>query len=254
MGLGSFFSGVVDTVSDVATNPTSWINPSTFVPFNTFSSVSGGGGGGGAGIPYYNVANPTAPTYENMRDSEGLLRPEFQGSLGSSYSALRDKGMTEGDTRSAGLMRDLSNQQAMNQKDIAQRMNASGVSKATDQLAMRGGLRSGAAERLAGQGQRGLMRDVQNIGRQQGLDNLNISLQDEQMKNQLLGKVAPAEQMVQEGNINRLQQDLSQQNRFKQNQYDTDKRAWASGMTANAQIGAANAAPSLWSSLSGGLL
>lgn len=244
-----FFSDVVSTV----TNPTSWIAPGIMGPLNFASGGNAFGGGGGGAYNPYSVVNPTKPEFQTLRNSEGLLRPELTGTLGSSYSALRDKAMTEGDTRSAGLMRDLAGKNAMNLKDQASRMNASGLARAQDQLAMRGGLRSGAAERLATQGQRGLMRDFQNIGRQQGLDNLNISLQDENMKNRLLGQVAPAEQMVQEANINRLSRDIDLSNAYKQQQYDTDKRAWASGMTANAQL-AASDNPSLVSRLTGGLL
>ena len=216
------------------------------------NAAGGAVGGNSAGFSPFGFANPEKPSFETVRDSEGNLKPELTSSMGGAYSALRDKAMTEGDTRSAGLMRNLANQNAMNLKDQASRMNASGLARAQDQLAMRGGLRSGAAERLATQGQRGLMRDFQNIGRQQGLDNLNISLQDENMKNRLLGQVAPAEQTIQDTNINRMVRDIDTQNVYKQQQYDTDKRSWAAGMTANSQLAAADQ-PGLFSRLTGGL-
>ena len=106
-----------------------------------------------------------------------------------------------------------------------------------DQLAMRGGVSKGAAERLSQQGvQQGLQAQQQVYG--QGL---NANFQDEQLRQSGLTNLGNAEfqaaqnqQGIDEFNIRNSLEDISQERAFDANKYNQDIQAWASRETANA--------------------
>ena len=177
-----------------------------------------------------------------MRDAEGNLDPRFQQSMSPEFLALREKAMATGDSEAARLAREQQNVMAQAQRDQLQKQAGSGVAMAMRNLGMRGGASTGARERI----QRGMGRDLmagqQGIGRENRLANLAISQQDEAMKNQLLGQVGMTAQKVEEANINRLQQDVTNQNLAAQKMYEEDMKAYAAQKGASAQASAAAAA------------
>ena len=178
------------------------------------------------------------PDYVLMQSTAGELAPQFQEQMGGSFQALRDKAMAEGDTRAAQLAREQVGLQTQRARDLAQAQNQSALASARGQLAARGGLRSGAAERLASQGQRGLMRVGQDVAAQENAANLQISLADEANKNQLLGQVGNVEQQLGASNINRLERDIARQNVQQAQLYSEDMAAYGAQQTAAAQASA----------------
>lgn len=173
--------------------------------------------------------------YLTMRGADGGLADRFKQGLGTSYQALQDKAMAQGDSVAAGLQR----QQAQNyyntgMGDLAQQ-SAAQQAQARNSLAMRGGLGGGARERLAGQGALAQMQGQQGLGRNLANQNLGISLQDEINKNNLLGKVGNVEQQIQANNIGTLSQDYANQNRFTGGMYGEDMRAYGAQKQAQAQ-------------------
>lgn len=186
----------------------------------------------GGGINRYGQARPGTLL---LRDQTGNLDPRFVESMGQSFETLRDKAMTQGDTQSAALARQ--RQDVMRQADVdrMRRMQATGVTQGMRNLAMRGGVATGSKERLMRDATRAGMQGMQGIGRENRLANLGISMQDEAMKNQLLGKTGLAEQTIQRGNIDRLAGDIQNQNLAAQKFYEEDMRAFGAQKTAEAQ-------------------
>ena len=83
-----------------------------------------------------------------------------------------------------------------NQLNNAARAGAGQQAGARSMLAMRGGLRGGAAERLAAGGAEANLMAQQDIRNQGAGNRLNIGMQDETSKNQLLGNLIGAQQSV----------------------------------------------------------
>ena len=154
--------------------------------------------------------------------------------MGKSYGALQEKALAEGDTRWAQLQRERLQDQYTGGISRLGQQQAGQLAQARGNLAMRGGLGSGASERLAMQGQRLGMAGAQGLGRTLADQQLQTSIQDELMKNQMLGITGQAEQGIQEGNINRLFQDIQAQNEFTQSMYAEDMRAYAAQKSAQA--------------------
>lgn len=91
------------------------------------------------------------------------------------------------------------------------------------QLAAQGGLSSGARERIVEGGAKNMMNMVQDTGRQQGLNKLQIGVNDAQNKLQQLGQASQLE-------ISN-QKDL---NAYNQNAYNQQMNAWAANRQAQA--------------------
>ncbi len=174
-----------------------------------------------------------------MRDESGNLDERFTQTMTPEYLALQQKAMTEGDTRSAQLARERQGIMQQGAMDSLQKQASSALTGGMQNLAMRGGAGMGSRERLNRDISRQLMGGNQGISRDGRLANLAISQQDESMKNQLLGQVGQVGQMIQEGNINRLQQDIRDQNLSGQNIYGEDMQAFAADKSADAQAKAA---------------
>jgi len=77
-------------------------------------------------------------------------------------------------------------------EDISADM-AGQLAGARSQLAMRGGLGSGARERLATSGQRGLNAERQRLARQGQLSRMGLGMEDQSRKDRMLGQAAQAQ-------------------------------------------------------------
>lgn len=189
----------------------------------------------GGGINRYGEARPDTAL---MRNADGQLHDDFRMSMGSAYQNLQDKAMTEGDTQSATLARQQQDLMAQQSKDALNRQSGTQLASGMQNLAMRGGAGIGSRERMNRDVSRNQMSGMQGIGQENRLANLGISMQDEAMKNSLLGQVGQNQQMIQEGNIGRLQSDLNTQNLALHNLYSEDMQALGAQQSAAAQAAA----------------
>lgn len=190
------------------------------------------------GIPGYEMApvgpdgRPLRPKWESMIDpSTGLLREPYQ--LTDAYNTgaleqLREEGLR--DPGEASRWRQLQDAQIANVGAQAQGQTQA----AMNQLAMRGGLRSGAAERLAGRGAQNALTAQQQA--RQGAD-----IADERMRLQGLGSLNQAElqaaqqaQGIQGKNIDAALQDTLQKRYADLEAYKEQLRAWGSEKAAAA--------------------
>lgn len=191
--------------------------------------------------PYQTISGGTnrygidRPDFNTFRGIGGGLHTDFESTMGDSFSALKAKGMTEGDTKSASLAREA--QEVMRQGDVdkMRAMQSSGVTQGMRNLAMRGGAGTGSRERLMSNATKEGMRGMQGIGRDNRMANLGISQADEAMKNQLLGQTGQAEQMIQDKNIGMLSGDITNQNKFNHGIYSEDMTAMGALALADAQ-------------------
>jgi len=175
------------------------------------------------------------PDYIQMRGANGGLNDQFKQSMGSAGQAILDKGLAKGDSPWATAQRQMIEQQRLQGMGNAAQQNAAQQAQARSMMGMRGGVGSGASERMSQAGARNLMNANQGFGRQAAMGNLGVSAQDEQMKNQMLGVAAPMQQQIQLGNINRLGTDVQNQNIFNQRNYKEDMAAFGADKQAQAQ-------------------
>lgn len=192
-------------------------------------------------VPMDAAGRPLAPEFRTVGDANtGLLRSEYnlQNNLNTQVldqarqEALRDPG-----TMSRWGQMALT--QAQNQ-NAAQ--NAGQLQQAQNQLAMQGGLRSGARERLAAQGMQQQLR-----GNQSALG--NIQMQDEQNRQKWMQmmpgmdlQAAQYGSTLQDKNISRALTEINAGRGMQQQQYNEAMRAWGADKTANAMQRAADQA------------
>ena len=170
-----------------------------------------------------------------QRDASGQLDERFRESLGPSLARLQQETLTVGVSSFAKAAR--ASQAAENAKavDAVNRQSAQQLANQTSALALRGGLSSGARERLASQNQRTTLANLQRQAGQNNLANLRITQNDEQQRQNNLFNLGRVEQTIGANNINRLSRDLQQQNQRNLDVFKEDQALEASSRVANAQ-------------------
>lgn len=205
-------------------------------------------GGGQTSVPG-SIARPTDPTSKFV-DESGMLREQFrtggltnealtqgQGLLGN----LKDRALAQGPSQSAQYLMGASDIQSQQAQDQMQRDTASQRATQEANLAMKGGLGSGARERLAGQTATQNVMAGQDIARQGGLNKLNIQAQDEAQKLGLLQNLPGQYQSFGQNQMARQVGDVQGGMGLLQNKYNADMQAYAANQMARQQAQAYNA-------------
>lgn len=194
-----------------------------------------------------NAGRPDRPAWESLLNSDGTMKGQFllgDGNLDTRFlDRMREEGLRGADTQSKWAQ--LANQQLdtrqLAQRDQLARQQAGQQSQAMNQLAMTGGLRGGAGERMAGRMANQSLLEKQRMARQAGDQRLNISMKDEQNRLSNLANLGSAEMQV--AGFNRDTQKYNIDNALKEtlakraadiNFYNEDMRAWAAERTAAA--------------------
>lgn len=175
---------------------------------------------------------PIRPRFISALDpSTGLLRPEYQAGSGGLNSqgmdALRAEALRTGPSQWRTL-------EEGRQRDQLAQQTGGQVAQAQNRLAMQGGLRGGAAERIATQGMRGQQMGGQNIAR-------DLSITDEQRRMGAL-QALPGQELQQAGfnqatekyNIDKALGEILQKRAADQNAYGEQIKAWGAAKTAAA--------------------
>ena len=202
-------------------------------------------------VPMDAQGRPLAPEFQTVGNKDtGLLRDEYnlQNNLNTQVldqarqEALRDPG-------TMSRWGQLALTQAQNQ-NAAQ--NAGQLQQAQNQLAMQGGLRTGARERLASQGMQQQLR-----GNQAALG--NIQMQDElnrqkwmQMMPGMELQAAQYDTTIQDRNIGRALDELRQGRDFDKYRYGQAMAAWGADKSSEAMRRAAEDAKSTSGLFGGG--
>lgn len=196
--------------------------------------------------------SPKRPEWETLLDSDGKLKNQYQLSVDKldpsqmqGYQKYKTEAMRAGPSAWAGIQNQQQDQQAAAQKAQAAVQAMTGSNQAMSQLAMRGGLGSGARTSLAKQSARDLMAARQGVSRQQGINKLGIASTDEQNRIGQLGNLASSETDIgkynttlgaqqNEKNLTNLLKEVEAKRMNTANTYNEQMRSWAANRQADA--------------------
>lgn len=177
--------------------------------------------------------------YRDLNTGELLSQYKFDPYQGEAVQKLKEQAFAQGDSPWAKLQQQKLALEQAGLMDTAAKQGLQAMSQGQAQLAMSGGLSSGARERMARMGARDLMMARQGISRQGAQDRMGIQEQDLARKQGLLSDFANAEQRGQEMNLGTIKEDINRKAMFEGNRYNEQMRAWAAKQTADAQRQAA---------------
>jgi hypothetical protein len=136
----------------------------------------------------FNIQAPSDVGFNSI--TAGQLNKNALGSDTQALDAMRDRALATGD--SPWLKMQVEKQQLgeLDSRDRAASQALGSNAVARSQLAMKGGLGGGSAERMAKSGARDLNALQQGIGRQGQLDRMGLNIADDQAKTAMMGQVA----------------------------------------------------------------
>ncbi len=203
--------------------------------------------------PYYGM--PNQPGYQPVYDPTTMsFAPEVQQRLDalalntSGLDAFRQQALRKGPSTWASLATQKQYAEEAAARDRAKQEARSSQAQAEADLAMRGGLSSGARERLTSSGARNLLSMSQDVGRQGNLNRLQIGMNDEQnriaqlsqlpgMENANLQAQLQKEQLwenAKQSDLQRVQSENDRRNEWNQMLYQQQMQAWAANRQAQA--------------------
>jgi hypothetical protein len=208
---------------------------------------------GMANDPYSGM--PGRPSYQQGYDPNTMsVTPEVEARLNKiqadnrGLNAYRQEALRKGSSRWAGLQNQKQYSEETDARERAKREGRSAKSQAESDLAMSGGLTSGARERLSNEGVKNQIAMSQEAGRQGNLNRMQIGINDEQNRISQLGALPGMEnqtlqaQLQKEGmwnqakqtDMQRIIEENRRRNDYNQNVYNQQMQAWG----ANKQAGA----------------
>lgn len=205
------------------------------------------------GDPYLGM--PGRPDYVAGYDQNTMaFAPELEKRLAGlnldtrGLDAYRAEALRKNPSRWANLQTQKQFQEEMAQRERAKNEGASATTNAQSALAMRGGLSSGAKERLEMAGNKNQMNASQDVGRQGILNRMQIGINDETNRISQLGALPGMENQAFQMNMNKenmwdmaRNQDLNRtiaenqnRNQYNQGVYGQQMAAWAANRQASA--------------------
>ena len=187
-----------------------------------------------SGMPYY-------PQYQGMNEFE--IRDAF-GRDNLNRAPLNQytrESLRTGPSRNALLAMEGNREATALGATNARKLAAGTTAEARSQLAMKGGLSGGAAERLAKTGRDNAANMTQQANAAGNLGRINIGMEDEKNRIDMLGKApgmnlaaAQYDQTNLNNKYNLLSGENTKLNAFNLGRYDTQMKTWASGKQAEA--------------------
>jgi hypothetical protein len=204
--------------------------------------------------PYANMTMPELGAYKSVLDDGTTLKINpITGKLDTSgVDELKRRALETGDSAWARMALEKNAIEQRGLLNSATSLAASEAANARASMAARGGLRGGAAMRLANQAQQNGALSRQNVFQQGALSRADIGLQDQLMKNQFLSQLPGAQLGVanyQTGidqfntlqtneankfNIDNTIKDRTGKNAWDQLAYQEQMKLKGAGMTADA--------------------
>lgn len=188
---------------------------------------------------------PKTPGFTDVYDPSTMaMLPGYEDYIkknSQGYDAFRAMALRNGPSNWANLASTQQDMQGLDQKNKAVQVNNAATAGAQDQLAMRGGLTSGARERTVEAGANNLTGSEQGIERQTGLNKLQIGMNDEQNRMSELGQLPGMESSragqwegVRSTDNQNMMTENQAKNAYDQNNYNQQMTAWAAGQQASA--------------------
>ncbi len=134
------------------------------------------------------------------KSDNGTLDP----TKGAGYQAFQNEALRTGPSQWAQLQQQQNSQNKMQGLESAARQASSGAAQARGQLSMRGGLSSGARERMASGGARDLLAARQGVNRGFNADSLTTNINDENKRMNALAQLPGMEIDTQKYNIGNI--------------------------------------------------
>jgi hypothetical protein len=201
-----------------------------------------------------NNVKPSIPDYIPTWNNSFSVADHIQPALDqiqpdtSGLAAFSNEAKRSGPGAWAGLAQKLNQQEAKTQLDQAQRTSAGSTAQAESNLAMRGGLDSGARERLATAGSNQYASAAQSIGNTEATNATKINMQDEQNRIQELEALpgiqnqylAPQFQKIQLGeqafatDVQGQEANVTNLNAYNQNRFSTQAQMYGADQQATA--------------------
>lgn len=223
-----------------------------------FGDNFGGIAGAMVGGPLGWVAGNNAQTMLNggtpgqmMLDSSGRpIPPEYRPSYDKNKQGLQlanndflnqlnQEAMRKGPSKSANLMNLESDRQGLLARDNNAQTAGGNAAKARSDLAARGGLSSGARERVEQNANNDVLNLNQKTNQQVQANRAQIGINDEQNR---LGQLQSSATMKNQQNVFDIGNQIhegDQLNAYNQNLYNQNMQAYGANQTANAQLQAA---------------
>lgn len=181
-------------------------------PFGIVTGSKKGGGSGGGG--------PGGGAYDGMQQYPGY----GAGGAGSqAYESLIGQATNPGDSPWALKSKNALDLGTKDALDKARATTAGTTAQAMDGLASRGGLSTGARERIQEGGQKSFLDMSQNLNKSNDLNFANMQVQDAGQKNNMLSAATTAELAK-----------ARDMNDYNMRKYEADMGAWAADKTATA--------------------
>lgn len=182
--------------------------------------------------------SPIAPEFQSMIDPQtGRLRGGLQLNLGGveGYDQFRNFATGTGASEFSQAAEDRLGLMTAMERDRATREGAQQAAIARSNLAMRGGLSSGARERIASQGMRAGMAGRQDARQQQLMGIKDIAMQNAAQRQQALGSLVDLGSRAEEFNLGAALDEISAGREAAWRTYEEKGEQWAADKKAAAQ-------------------
>lgn len=210
--------------------------------------------------PYFRYADqPYRPNYVPGYDKNSMrMEQDLEGRLSGinvdqrGMNKYRQEAMRSGPSAWAQMAGRQQDELAQDAQNKAGKQSAGQAAEARSQLAMRGGINSGARERIAQGAAKNYMDMSQDIGRQATTNKTQIGMNDEQNRiNQLqalpgMENAAVANEMdktklwgqAKQFDVGQMTAEQERRNAFNMGNYHEQMQAWGAGKQANATANA----------------
>lgn len=218
----------------------------------------GGAGAGGVstqvqpyqGVDYDEYGRPILRDFDSQLGAGGAIKDVYQ--LKNTLNTQGLEAMRGEALRNPGQMSRWAEMAKADAANQAAQQQAGQLAQAKSGLAMQGGLRSGARERLAQQGQLAGLQARQNA-------NMQVNMQDEQNRQKWLAMLPQQElaaaqysSTLEDKNVGRALEELRQGRAFDATRYSEAMKAWAADKSSAAMRQAAEDAKSTSGLFGGG--
>lgn len=190
-------------------------------------------------IQYSSVMGPDGQLQSQYKYTAKTLDPNSM----EAFQAMKGRALTQGPTQWAKLMEQQQRQEQKGLTDKAAVQARTALAQGRADMMSRGGMSTGARERMAGAGNRNLLMARQEVARAGAGQRQNILTEDEKQKMNMLGQVSGQEigmgqfntqTQNQESQVN-LQTalaDKAAKDQFEQNAYKMKMKEWANNEEA----------------------
>jgi hypothetical protein len=230
-----------------------------------------------------NDPQPMIPGYEGVLGGDGMIQDRYRLNVGKdigydpvqlqvnegALQELRNRAMGTGPSTWATLLKDQNDLESRFAQDKLKQQGMSDLALSQSQLAMRGGLQGGAAERLASQNTKNIAMQRHQLLQDQMKQRLGIGIEDERQRTGILQALPGMELgygqakadvgfrnsenatktafqnrqnqlMADQYNIGNTLRDIQGRNAYNQGSYAEQMKAWAANKQADATAAAGN--------------